>query len=178
MEIQHEMSHIEINRLAEGILEDAQIEPCYKPSVARIVAAAGLRAAPALNLAVPVYSKFKINNSENPFVDTTESIMVNASKNEAEQRFATVYQVAFYLIYKDIEGDHESLFTNSEIQSPSNTINLTCAILMNEGMFREKFSKALKGIPNSIAVCKNLATKFGVPPFAAEHRARYLELYI
>ena len=178
MEIQHEMSHIEINRLAEGILEDAQIEPCYKPSVTRLVAAAGLRVAPALNLAAPVYSKFKINNSENPFADSTESIMVNASKNEAEQRFATIYQVAFYLINKDIEGDHESLFTNSEVQDHSNTMNLACAILMNEGMFREKFTKALKGIPNSVAVCKNLATKFGVPIFAAEYRARYLELYI
>ncbi|MBO6305524.1 MAG: ImmA/IrrE family metallo-endopeptidase [Selenomonadaceae bacterium] len=171
-----ELSHIEIQNLAEEILLKADIEPCYKPSVTKIVAAAGLRVAPALNLAPSVYSRLKITNRDGEFDTSLESIAVNASKDAKEQRFATVYQVAFYLLFKDVDGIHESYLNSMDIDVHSDAMRLACAILMNEELFVEKFHKALKGIPNLVAVTKNLATAFFVPPFAVKHRAQDLNL--
>lgn len=173
-----ELSHIEIQNLAEEILLKAEIEPCYKPSVTKLVAASGLRVAPALNLAPSVYSKLKITNRDGEFDMSLESIAVNASKDAKEQRFATIYQVAFYLLFKDVEGIHESYLNSMDIDVHSDAMRLTCAILMNEELFIEKFHKALKGIPNIVAVTKNLATTFFVPTFAVKHRAEDLHLNI
>lgn len=172
-----ELSRIEIQNLAEELLFTAQIEPCYKPSVTKLVAAAGLRVAPALNLSSGVFSKLKITNRDGEFdYDNLESIAVNASKDAKDQRFATVYQVAFYLLYKDIAGIHESFLNSTDLDVNSNVMRLTCAILMNEDLFKEKFKKALKGIPNTVAVTKNLATAFYVPLYAVKHRAEELQM--
>lgn len=171
-----ELSHIEVQNLAEEILLRAEIEPCYKPSVSKIVAASGLRVAPALNLAPSVYSKLKITNHDGEFDESLESIAVNASKDAKEQRFATVYQVAFYMLFKDVEGIHESYLNSMDLDVHSDAMRLTCAILMNEQLFMEKFHKALKGIPNPVAVSKNLATAFFVPLFSIKHRAQDLNL--
>lgn len=173
-----ELSHIEIQNLAEELLFNAGIEPCYKPSVTKIVAASGLRVAPALNLSSGVFSKLKITNKDGEFDDNLESIAVNASKDAREQRFATVYQVAFYLLYKDVAGIHESYLNSTDLDINTDVMRLACAILMNEEFFMEKFKKALRGIPNSVAVTKNLATAFYVPLFAAKHRAEELQLNI
>lgn len=171
-----ELSHIEIQNLAEELLLAAEIEPCYKPSVTRLVAASGLRVAPALNLSNGVFSKLKITNRDGEFDHNIESIFVNASKDAKEQRFATVYQIAFYLLFKDVNGIHESYLNSMDVDIHSDTMRLTCAILMNENLFVEKFNKALKGIPNSVAVTKNLATAFFVPHFAVRHRAEDLNI--
>lgn len=173
-----ELSHIEIQNLAEELLLAAEIETCYKPSVTKIVAAAGLRVAPALNLSSGVFSKLKITNRDGEFDESVESIAVNASKDAKEQRFATVYQVAFYLLFRDINGIHESYLNSMDLDIHSDTMRLACAILMNEQLFVDKFNKALKGIPNPVAVTKNLSTAFFVPPFAVKHRAEDLNLNI
>jgi len=173
-----ELSHIEIQNLAEELLFAAEIEPCYKPSVTKLVAASGLRVAPALNLANGVYSKLKITNRDGEFDHNVESIFVDASRDEKEQRFATVYQIAFYLLFRDVNGIHESYLNSMDLDIHSDTMRLACAILMNDQLFNEKFNKALRGIPNPVAVTKNLATAFFVPPFAVKHRAEDLNLNI
>lgn len=173
-----DLSYIEIQNLAEELLLAAGIETCYKPSVTKLVAASGLRVAPALNLTSGVFSKLKITNRDGEFDNNVESIFVNASKDAKEQRFATIYQVAFYLLFKDVNGIHESYLNSMDLDIHSDAMRLACAILMNEQLFMEKFSKALKGIPNSVAVTKNLSTAFYVPAFAVKHRAKDLNIEI
>ena len=174
-------SRIEIQNLAEHILEEAGIQPCFKPMISKIVASQGLRVAPALNLPESVYSTLLLQDIEGDKVASrlNSVISVNASKADQEQRFAVAYQVAFYALYQSEAGQHESRLTASELyREDDDSLRLSCALLMNEGLFLDKFKKALKGIPNRVAVCKNLAAQFGVPQYAVERRAKDLDLQI
>ena len=174
-------SRIEIQNLAEKILEEAGIQPCFKPMISKIVASQGLRVAPALNLQDSVFSTLLLHDVEGDKVASRMNsvISVNASKTDKEQRFAVVYQVAFYALYKDVEGQQESRLTATEIyREDDDSLRLACALLMNDELFLDKFRKAVKGIPNRVAVCKNLAAQFGVPQYAVERRAKDLDLQI
>ena len=80
---------------------------------------------------------------------------------------------------KDEAGQYESRFTASDLyREDDDSLRLACALLMNEELFLDKFRKALKGIPNRVAVCKNLAAQFGVPQYAVERRAKDLDLQV
>ena len=174
-------SRIEIQNLADRMLEEAGVEPCFKPVVSRLVASQDLQVVPALNLPHTEYSSMILNGVEkNGLSNRMNSIIsVNASKDEKEQRLATAYQVAFYALHKDLEGQYESHLTASVLHREDNdAMRLTCALLMNRNLFLDKFKRAMKGIPNRVAVCKNLGAQFGVPEFAVEQRARELELPI
>ena len=172
-------SRIEIQNLAERMLSEAGIEPCFKPVLSKLVASQGLRVTPALNLADSVYSSLLMQDIKGDMTaDRLNGVIsVNASKDEREQRFAVAYQVAFHALHKDEGRKPESRLTNSEIyREEEDALRLAGALLMTADLFLDKFRKALKGIPNRVAVCKNLSAQFGVPQYAVEQRARELEV--
>ena len=174
-------SRIEIQNLADRLLQEAGIEPCFKPMVSRLVASQGLQVVPALNLATGEFSSLKLNGVEQNGVFSRMNciVSVNASRDEKEQRLATVYQVAFFVLHKDLEGQYESHLTASALhREDDDAMRLACALLMNRNLFLDKFKRAMKGIPNRVAVCKNLSAQFGVPEFSVEQRAKELDLPI
>ena len=171
-------SHAEIEGIAGKMLEEAGIQPCFKPSVPKLVAAAGLKVALATDLQDSILSTLLLRPSEEDKLEKRQDnvIFVNANKNDKEQRFSIAYQVAAYMLNKDGTERFEKRLTSREVDVKDDILRLAYALLMNDKLFTDKFNKAMKGIPNKVAICKNLGSQFGVPQYAVEQRAAELDL--
>lgn len=172
-------SREEIQDMAGKMLEAAGIQPCFKPAVPKLVASLGIKAGMVLDMQENILSSLLLRASDKDTAAGRQEnvILVNGTKSEKEQRFAVAYQAAAYMLHKDEHERYESNLLSRDVDNAGDErLRLACALLMDARLFADKFGKAMKGIPNKVAVCKNLSSQFGVPPYAVERRAEELQL--
>ena len=172
-------SRAEIQNMADKLLEEAGIQPCFKPAIPKLVEHLGLKAGIALDMQDSILSNLLLRPSadDQAMQRPVDTIVVNGTKSDKEQRFATAFQVAAYMLHKDETARYDSnLLSRAVDEGDDERLRLACALLMDEKLFTDKFKKAMKGIPNKVAICKNLGSQFGVPPYAVERRTEELGL--